>query len=259
MTEKTSQKLSETLSAVLAGVAVGDALGNRLEFLRAPSDADFQKQLGLPLVVSDDTQMTLFSLEAMRQGWSFTDAYLRWLSTQGEEVGAGDGLLAFPEMYDVQAPGRTCMSACRSLLLGKPVANDSKGNGTVMRCAHIAYEVRRQRGGLVQAISLAREDAETTHKHPYAAQSSQLLTAIHWSLIAGQSFAEAVASAIDCAPGDANVADLCRAALTPDRFAEMRHDLGGWVAEEALALAIGAVTHNALRISRNVTGDFAAS
>lgn len=243
MTEKSSQKLSETLSAVVSGVALGDALGNRLEFLRAPSDADFQRQLSLPLVVSDDTQMTLFSLEAMRQGWSFANAYLRWFSTQGE-VGTGDGLLGFGEMYDVQAPGMTCMSACRSLLLGKTVANDSKGNGTVMRSAHIAYEVAGKNGELVQAIALAREDAATTHKHPFAAQSSELLTAIHWHLMAGQSLEEAVILALGCVTVDSDVSELCRSALEPERYQALRHEKGGWVAEEALALAVGAVAHN---------------
>lgn len=259
MPEKPSQKLFETLSAVVIGVALGDALGNRLEFLRAPTDADFQKQLGLPLVVSDDTQMTLFSLEAMRQGWSFADAYLRWFSTQGE-VEIGDGLLAFPEMFDIQAPGMTCMSACKALYLGKAVANDSKGNGTVMRCAHIAYEVSAKNGDLEQAISLAREDAATTHKHPFAAQTSELLTAIHWYLITGQSQTEALASALEAVTVDFEIANLCQSALDPEGYRELRQSRGGWVAEEALALALGAVAHNAtfldvIRSAVTIAGD----
>jgi len=259
MHKKTSAKPFETLSAVAMGVALGDALGNRLEFLRGPTDADFQKQLKLPLVVSDDTQMTLFSLEAMRQGWSFADAYLRWFSTQGE-VEIGDGLLAFPEMFDIQAPGMTCMSACKALYLGKPVANDSKGNGTAMRCAHIAYEVSAQNGDLGQAISLAREDATTTHKHPFAAQSSELLTAIHWHLIAGQSLVEAVASALQAVAVDSEISDLCQSALDPVAYPKLRQDKGGWIAEEALALAIGAVAHNAtfldvIRSAVTIAGD----
>lgn len=253
------KKLLEILSAVVTGVALGDALGNRLEFLRAPSDADFQKQLGLPLIVSDDTQMTLFSLEAMRQGWSFADAYLRWFSSQGE-VGTGDGLLAFPEMYDIQAPGMTCMSACKALYLGKPVANDSKGNGTVMRCAHIAYEVWKVGGTLEEATALAREDAETTHLHPYAAQSSALLVAIHWNVIAGQPFVDAVVSAIQIQDADPAIVGLCQSALNPDHYRVMRGKLGGWVAEEALALAIGAVAHHttfldAVRSACTIAGD----
>ncbi len=253
------EKLSEALSAVVAGVALGDALGNRLEFLRGPSDDDFRKQLGLPLIVSDDTQMMLFSLEGMRQGRSFADAYLRWFSTQGP-VEAGEGLLAFPEMYDIQAPGMTCMSACRSLLLGKPVANDSKGNGTVMRCAHIAYEVSAKGGALGRAIGLAREDASTTHKHPYAADSSALLVAIHWSLIAGLPIADAVALALGAVEIHPEIAAMCQSALNPDRYRQMRYELGGWVAEEALALAIGGVAHNqsfldVIRSAVTIAGD----
>ena len=254
-----TEKLSEALSAVVAGVALGDALGNRLEFLRGPSDDDFRKQLGLPLIVSDDTQMTLFSLEGMRRGWSFKDAYLRWFSTQGP-VETGEGLLGFHEMYDIQAPGRTCMSACRALYLGKPVSNDSKGNGTVMRCAHIAYEIMAAGCTLTQATALAREDAETTHQHPYAADSSALLVAIHWSLISGLPIADAVASALGAVEIHPEIAAMCQSALNPDRYRQMRYELGGWVAEEALALAIGAVAHNpsfldVIRSAVTIAGD----
>jgi ADP-ribosylglycohydrolase len=170
-------------------------------------------------------------------------SYLRWFSTQGT-VETGEGLLGFREMYDVQAPGMTCMSACRSLLLGEPVANDSKGNGTVMRCAHIAYEIMAAGGTLTQATALAREDAETTHQHPYAADSSALLVAIHWSLISGLPIADAVASAIGAVDVHPEIAAICQSTLNRDRYLQMRHELGGWVAEEALALAIGAVAHN---------------
>lgn len=236
------EKLAATLESVVKGVALGDALGNRLEFLRAPTDADFREQLDLPLVVSDDTQMMLFSLEAMKTGRSFSEAYLRWFSTQGP-VGTGEGLLSFPEMYDVQAPGMTCMSACKSLYVGLPVKNDSKGNGTVMRCAHIPYLMRESGASLEEAIALAKDDAETTHRHPFAAMSSMLLGAIHWKLMDGLPIADAVSAGIDAVEVDSAIAQLCRSALDPHSYAHMRHKLGGWVAEEALALAIGATAH----------------
>ena len=253
------EKLSEAREAVVLGVALGDALGNRLEFLQAPTDEDFQRQLGLPLIVSDDTQMMLFSLEAVRQGKSFADGYLRWFSTQ-EVSGIGNGLLSFPEMYDVQSPGSTCISACKSLLAGRRVSNDSKGNGTVMRCAHIAYEAKAAGRTLVQAIALATEDAETTHKHPYAALSSSLLVAIYWELINGKCIADALATAIGSVNAPPEIAEICLSALKPDRYRRMREEFGGWVAEEALALAVGAVAHNrsfldVIRTAVTISGD----
>jgi ADP-ribosyl-[dinitrogen reductase] hydrolase len=234
---------SATLDDVVKGVALGDALGSRLEFLRAPSANDFRRQLDLPLIVSDDSQMMLFSLEAMKSGKSFEDAYLRWFSTQGP-VKSGDGLLRFPEMYDVQAPGMTCMASCKALYLGRPVVNDSKGNGTVMRCAHIPYVARPTGASLDQVIALAKRDAETTHKHRFAAMSSMLLVALHWNLMDGLPVVAAVSSAIGAVDVDSEISRLCRSALDPDSYPEMRIRLGGWVAEEALALAIGAVAHN---------------
>jgi ADP-ribosylglycohydrolase len=235
---------SVALGEVVMGVALGDALGNRLEFLAAPNDDDFQAQLALPLIVSDDTQMMLFSLEAMKSGRTYADAYRRWYSTQGP-VGTGDGLLGFPEMYDIQAPGMTCMASCKALCRGVPVVNDSKGNGTVMRCAHIPYLGRLAGMSLARVVAQARDDAETTHRHPFAAMSSMLLVALHWGLMDGLSVPEAALSAIDAVAVDPASARLCRSVLDPDAYQEMRTRLGGWVAEEALALAIGAVVHNA--------------
>jgi ADP-ribosylglycohydrolase len=235
--------LSKTLEAVVTGVALGDALGNRLEFLRAPNDANFRDQLDLPMIVSDDTQMMLFSLEAMKSGRSSEDAYRRWYSTQGP-MGTGEGLLRFPEMYDVQAPGMTCMASCKALNLGRPVVNDSKGNGTVMRCAHMPYVARLTGASLNSVIAFAKRDAETTHKHPFAAMSSMLLVALHWNLMDGLPVVAAVSSAIGAVNVDSAISRLCQSAIDPDSYAEMRIRLGGWVAEEALALAIGAVAHN---------------
>ncbi len=252
-------ELSDALESVVLGVALGDALGNRLEFLHAPGDDDFQKQLSLPLIVSDDTQMMLFSLEALRQKWSFADAYQRWFITQDDGL-SGDGLLSFAEMFDVQSPGSTCIAACKALLRGKAVANNSKGNGTVMRCAHLAYEIRADGGPLVQATALAREDAETTHKHPYAAMSSALLTAIHWGLIDGMHIGDAVSLAIDSVDVDPDIVAICQSALNRERYRRMLGEIEGWVAEEALALAIGAVAHNstfldAIRTAVTISGD----
>ena len=260
MASMMSGKLSDALESVTLGVALGDALGSRLEFLEAPTDEDFQRQLGLPLIVSDDTQMMLFSLEAMREGRPFSDAYLRWFSTQQEDLRGGGGLLSFPEMFDVQSPGSTCMSACKSLLAGRRVSNDSKGNGTVMRCAHMAYETRATGGTLRQTIALAAEDAETTHKHPYAALSSSLLVAIYWELIDGKCIADALSAAIGSVNAPPEIAEICLSALKPDRYRPMREEFGGWVAEEALALAIGAVAHNrsfldVIRTAVTISGD----
>ena len=81
--------------ACLLGGAIGDALGYRVEFQRW---AEIERQYGPtgirladrkgPLVVSDDTQMTLFTLEGMARATSveliteeIREAYLDWYGT----------------------------------------------------------------------------------------------------------------------------------------------------------------------------------
>lgn len=94
--------------------------------------------------ITDDTQMTLFTAEALLGGGDplhqLRDAYLRWLQTQDEPLPSGDGLLAVLELHSLRAPGNTCLAALRSTRHGArgtptdPI-NDSKGCGGVMRAA----------------------------------------------------------------------------------------------------------------------------
>jgi len=81
--------------ACLLGGAIGDALGYRVEFSRWPEIEHRYGASGIrlaaatgTLVVSDDTQMTLFTLEGMARAAStekivdeVRDAYLDWLGT----------------------------------------------------------------------------------------------------------------------------------------------------------------------------------
>lgn len=77
-----------------------------------------------PLVVSDDTQMTLFAIEGMARAKRVEDivpevreAYLDWLSTQGyrSERSLRSALAKVPEMRHPRAPGNACLSSPRSM------------------------------------------------------------------------------------------------------------------------------------------------
>ncbi len=122
---------------LLAG-AVGDALGNEIEFWRLD---EIRSRCGPQGVtgyvgraeITDDTQMTLFTAEGMIRALvrlgekGITDfrtvvhhAYLRWLFTQGDEwstiatdaLPAADGwLVAEPGLHHRRAPGNTCLTA----------------------------------------------------------------------------------------------------------------------------------------------------
>jgi len=139
----------------LLGGAVGDAFGYTIEFDRLEQIRRKFGKEGLRnpvyengrLVVSDDTQMTLFTLEGLaRAGQGATKqsvldeigvAYADWLDTQGEQSAGYQpiGTLAKrPAMRHRRAPGNTCLSALKQSEVGVPERpiNNSKGCGAGM-------------------------------------------------------------------------------------------------------------------------------
>lgn len=248
--------MSVTLQNVLYGIAVADAIGKTLEFMGSPTLQDFERSSQqVELRISDDTQMTLFLAESLSTAKAGSTAlkplmangYLRWLHTQRTRS-PGTGLLEFQSLFHVEAPGNTCISACLAMSRGEVVANDSKGNGTVMRCAPVAFWAKQSEVGALDAVVVASFDARITHLHPYAAQSSMLLTAIYVELLRGAEFVHAVTHSChylgDPCLVDPAVISLVLGSLVPSTHDAMKKSLGGWVAEEALALAVGSVARS---------------
>lgn len=150
-------RLSRIRGCLLAG-ACGDALGYPVEFLSggeirrrfgAAGVREMELMDGLALM-SDDTQMTLFTAEgmltALRHGEDVTEcvyqAYLTWLHTQYSNKKPGrhadeSQLLKVDALHDRRAPGNTCLSALCSGHMGTVEAplNTSSGCGGVMRTA----------------------------------------------------------------------------------------------------------------------------
>lgn len=83
----------------LIGGAIGDALGYQIEFKRNIKEKEVTKFINTPAIVSDDTQMTLFTANgliwretrgalrgiAMLPPDAVYEAYLDWLDTQYNE------------------------------------------------------------------------------------------------------------------------------------------------------------------------------
>lgn len=145
--------LNNKIRGSLLGGAIGDALGYQIEFKRGIKEKQvtrFQKDIG---IISDDTQMTLFTATSLL--WNITNSvlkgtqmntidavyrgYLDWLDTQKGKCqhDSISWIKSILELNKRRAPGNTCI---RSLDSGKrgsienPI-NDSKGCGTVMRIA----------------------------------------------------------------------------------------------------------------------------
>ncbi|GAA0236142.1 hypothetical protein GCM10010492_38900 [Saccharothrix mutabilis subsp. mutabilis] len=255
---------SRTLRGCLLAGAVGDALGAAIEFDRidrvrgrfGPSGlTDYAPAYGRLGAITDDTQMTLFTLEglvlAKRRGsdpvHEVRVAYGRWLRTQGGPEVAHDGwLLDVPELHELRAPGTTCLTALRSGRLGtveSPI-NDSKGCGAVMRAAPVAWWSDDAR----EVFALATATGALTHGHPSGYLSAGVLAVVVQRLRLGASLPEAVDAARDelirwdgheeqLALLDLAVEMAARGVRPTPEVVETTLG-GGWVGEEALAIGL---------------------
>jgi ADP-ribosylglycohydrolase len=215
--------------------------------------------------ITDDTQMTLFTAEGLIRARNrradrgtcevpavVLRAYQRWLFTQeggrrpvpwDPEFPAGPSgwLVEQPFLHRQRAPGTTCLSSLRTAGAGtvEHRRNNSKGCGGIMRIAPV---------GLVFAdpFNLACEVAALTHGHPSGFLAAGAFAVIVARLMAGDPLdrcviearrqvasrpeAEEVTSALDGA-----VAEAAGGPGNADSVVRLGE---GWVAEEALAIAV---------------------
>lgn len=249
--------------ACLVGGAIGDALGYRVEFDRWPAIVREYGPEGIrlagasgALVVSDDTQMTLFTLEGMVRAAGtaeitseIREAYLDWYGTQagGRMSRELRGQLArHAAMCQVQAPGSTCLSALRQGGQGtieRPI-NNSKGCGGVMRTAPLGFLPESVNDAAL--LRLGGEAAALTHGHPdgylpagaMAVFTRDALNDVAWEL----SVAKVLEFVRERAASEGTVAAIeaaVKAAADGVASREKVSALGeGWVGEEALAIGL---------------------
>lgn len=272
------------LGCVLAG-AVGDALGGPVEFMGLPEIRErfpggvreYGSAYGGPGRITDDTQMTLFTLEAMirarmARGLGLAEhpisviqhAYQRWYHTQGTPWHRAGGLYALeaepdgwlvrePDLHHRRAPGATVLTALRGFAGGVPSAspeeriNDSKGCGAVMRAAPVAL----WSADPVEVFDLAARSGALTHGHPSGYLSAGALAFIVRRLFDGATLPTALdevrAELAEWDGHEETLAALTGALDLAERgrpTAEALETLGGgWVGEEALAIAVCAALH----------------
>ena len=203
----------------LVGGAVGDALGYAIEFQQENQifskygpdgitkyELDYKTGKAL---ISDDTQMTLFTANGLLIGDTRGDlrgiralprqyvirSYYDWLKTQNisyteckktrdKEEYFTSWLLDVPEMFSPRAPGNTCLSALHRRQNGegweesyirKPI-NDSKGCGGIMRVAPLAL---RYKNAKIEKLDMeGAELAAITHGHSLGYMPAAVLTHI---------------------------------------------------------------------------------
>lgn len=205
------KQLKDRIRGCMLGGAIGDALGYPVEFLTRKDILCKYGSSGIisyqelndqgKAVISDDTQMTLFTANGLLFGVTrfcthgglgaglkdfVRYAYMDWLQTQ---IGVDDytnyhycWIRDIAELNVQRAPGNTCMSSLIDIMHHKEVQNDSKGCGGVMRVAPVGLmaaadstiEVKDYSGNDVprrtwsenEVIRLGGDCAEITHKHP---------------------------------------------------------------------------------------------
>lgn len=248
----------DQLAGCLLGGALGDALGYPVEFEKVSQmsqDHDFDKIVG-KLIVSDDTQMTLFTANALLLDGNLRintwNCYQDWLETQFKQGKSElshrpiSWLMEYPEMYASREPGRTClMTLMRGIPgdLNEPI-NQSKGCGALMRVAPLAFIDRED------PYSVAIENSALTHGH----QMSHIASAALVSLLRYISEGETLCDSVSLMRQDIKrifmgslevklFDDLLQQAIFASEkdFDDMEiiSRLGeGWVAEETLAIAL---------------------
>lgn len=225
-------------------------------------------------LISDDTQMTLFTANGLLVGTTrgklrgimapypsyIAMSYKDWYRTQKERYPldketpfACSWLVDIPQLFHRRAPGITCLSAIRAGANGsiKEPVNNSKGCGGVMRVAPVGlyFEDTGEAGARFDLIGA--EAAAITHGHTLGYIPAATLTHIIRQLAHGDvSVDAAVRSALSATaelfkeekelPYYLQLMDKALALAGEDiSDLEAIHQLGeGWVADEALAIAV---------------------
>ncbi len=257
----------------LLGGAIGDALGAPVEFDQGRAIvAEHPQRLRTfvsgragwpPGTITDDTQMTLFTVEGLIRAGVRSDrgvgfpnavvhhAYDRWLDTQllPGPSGERDGWLQGEQwLYARRAPGNTCLQAltvARGTPYGGQAVNDSKGCGGVMRVA--PYGLLPDRFATEWVFGAAAEAAGLTHGHPTGKLASGALAAIVHEICGGAELNAALDTTAELLSryegheetSTALAAARHQAATAPGHGPVRVEELGGgWVAEEALAIGV---------------------
>ena len=272
-------KSLDKFKGCLIGGAVGDALGYAVEFLNIEQIKKFHGEKGITeyelidgkALISDDTQMTLFTANGLLLGttrgmirgmfcsypYYIWLCYKDWLKTQepcDEQPNAEYAwLYNVPELNHSRAPGNTCLSAIAQDKCGtiqEPI-NNSKGCGGLMRVAPIGLYFIDKWDSQDVIDMLGAEAAALTHGHELGYIPAALLVHIISLVSSGTTSLEdaiqdglkSIVTLFPSANELNNFIGIINKAvyLSKCDFDDLSaiSQLGeGWVAEETLAIAI---------------------
>lgn len=283
----------------LIGGAIGDAMGAPVEFMNYQEiigimGTEGVQDLVIPpgkneAFVTDDTQLTLFTVEGLlrskarckRVGEEETiqgmtravfRAYLRWLYTQGLHTVSWkkkdyDGwLVEVSKLHVYREPGITCLTALGKGVMGTiehPI-NSSLGCGCVMRAMPVGLMENEE-----ISFELGCHLAAITHGHPTAYRSAGVLSYVMSQIMKGSSILEAVIRGCEklaSIGGSKELLAKLNHAVELSKYhpnkREVIESLGkGFRADEALVMGIYAALCNsddfneAIKLAVNHSGD----
>lgn len=262
--------LFDSARAILYGVALGDALGWPVEFMEQTEILARYGRDGItappePALYTDDTQMSLAMAEALvsagRAGLeSLMAAFARnMVSWKNDPV------------TPTRAPGTTSIRGAAALERGAPWreagVRDSKGCGACIRVAPIGFFYQ---SNLTQLHTAARSQAWLTHRHPAsdaASVAAAYLVKLALDGIEPAEFPERVLALTHSLSPEfmATISRVQEALAWGDDTSALRHvgptRGGGWIAEEAVGMALYCVMRHpqdfaaAVTLGANISGD----
>lgn len=192
---------------------------------------------------------------------SICSAYLEWFYTQidrPDRKPMNCWIRKCPEINHRRAPGNTCLGSLMEIHNGREPHNNSKGCGGIMRVAPIAlFGLGEERIPTIEAMDkLAADAAEITHQHPLGYIPAAMVVHIIYRLAtdptptrdAFYAYTEEAMNTMDILyPEHGSSMEYMRM-LVKKAFTLAASDLpdneaieligGGWVGDEALAIAV---------------------
>jgi len=255
---------------LIYGLALGDALGWPVEFMDLPQILAKYGRAGIqeppdPALYTDDTQMSAAVAEALIEaGQRDLDVLM------GAMARNFIGWKRDP-ITPSRAPGATSIRGVNALERGAPWreagVKDSKGCGACMRVAPVGYLYQ---GDLGRLQSVAKAQATLTHRHPtadVACIAGAYLVKLALEGVPPQEYPGRVLAFVGqrSAEFDEAIERVRQVIDWPDAEAALRcvgpTRGGGWIAEEAIAMALFCVMRHPMdyqavvRLAANISGD----